>query len=115
MFKKPGRDEYLYYNTRGYWVVGYDTGEPEGWWMVESAARTPGAITATWYSKEHDDGGVAVPSAKIITIPPPNAGKRKAARLADGTEWAWDRDEAEVTVRAGGGKKVKFTCTKSPE
>lgn len=57
-YKKPGMgglngrhdcvsDQFLFYTTGGYWMVGPHTNREEGFWSVESAAWTPGAITET--------------------------------------------------------------------
>ena len=43
-FKKPGEEQYLFYTTTGKWAVHSDTSKDSGVWVVESAARTPGAI-----------------------------------------------------------------------
>jgi hypothetical protein len=43
-FKKLGKKEFGFYG----WIVGPDTSQPVGWWMVTSKAMAPDAITETW-------------------------------------------------------------------
>ena len=65
-FKKPGQDIFLFYATNGAWYVGPHTSAPGGWWKVESAASTPGAITEAWTM--HDGNGwVEVSAARVVT------------------------------------------------
>ena len=58
-YKKPGMgelsgrhdcvsDQFLFYTTGGYWMVGPNTNKEDGFWLVESAAWTPDTITETW-------------------------------------------------------------------
>jgi len=47
-FKKPGEEQYLFYTTNGKWAVHSDTSKDSGMWMVESTAKTPGAIAEPW-------------------------------------------------------------------
>jgi hypothetical protein len=64
-YKKPGKDEYLFYTNEGFWKVGSDTSKAVGDWSVKSTARLPGAITEPW--KVFDGSKwVEVPAAKVV-------------------------------------------------
>jgi len=51
MYKRPEKEEYLYYTEGGQWVVGTRPGvehSPLHWWYVTSGAITPDAIGEKW-------------------------------------------------------------------
>jgi hypothetical protein len=64
-YKKPGKDEYLFYTNEGFWKVGSDTSKTVGDWSVKSTARTPGAITEPW-TVYNGSKLVEVPAAKVV-------------------------------------------------
>jgi hypothetical protein len=64
-YKKPGKDEYLFYTNEGFWKVGSDTSKAVGDWSVMSTARTPSAITEPWRVFDGSEW-VKVPAAKVV-------------------------------------------------
>jgi Ran GTPase-activating protein (RanGAP) involved in mRNA processing and transport len=62
----PDQVTFLFYCTAGCWRVGPDTSDPRGWWRVESAAMTPGAITEVWAVPDDGEGWTEVASARIV-------------------------------------------------
>jgi hypothetical protein len=103
-YKKRGAEEYLCYNTKGYWMVGPDTSKAEGWWIVKSAAMTPGAITEAWQT--HDGSAWAdVRAAKIVkraafeaVVAAAAAARREREAAAEAAEAAWRRRQCEAGV-----------------
>jgi hypothetical protein len=65
-YKKPEKDEYLFYTNEGFWKVGSDTSKAVGdcHWLVKSTARTPSAITEPWTVFDGSKW-VEVPAAKV--------------------------------------------------
>ncbi len=78
-YKKRGAEEFLFYDTKGNWVVGSDTSKSGGWWVAQSGAMTPVAITETWRTSDGSKWP-KVPAAKIVTRAAFEAAASKAAR-----------------------------------
>jgi hypothetical protein len=82
-YKKPGRDEFLFYTTDS-WMVGPDTGNAAGYWLVRSAATMPGAITEVWSVADNSGGWNEVAAAKIVKATAAMRAEATAAAAAEG-------------------------------